>query len=334
MPPSEAIAHLCKTFDVGVYTIVNALLRGRLAEAPDALWQRDGCGFLKYSDHFSVLYEETKRAAAQGKSASPGRLVNHITSSASGPEPADPVQQQQQELNQLVQFDTSNQWMFYSGRAFDLQPAEFVAALAIKLELLPEKVRLPILCDCKTNVMNEKDFIRHTLACDKFTNFGFTARHNTVMYDALLPVARAFGISTTVEPRCYTYANGQRKRPDIIFHVHPKLAIDVTVVIPGNTIGVRAAAEAQQKNASHKEAVEALGHVFSPFAAEIFGFLDQSAHNVIRRLAATLPTLMRVSFYRDVYQAVSTALARGRAAAINSAISKQVSAEANWRGVF
>ena len=108
------------------------------------------------------------------------------------------------------------------------------------------------------------------------------------------------------------------------FRTNPQLAIDATIVYPAPEPGVAAAEAARRKIEKHRDAVEKLGHLFEPFAAEINGLLHDSALRVIEILARELLPLQRPAFRSEVLHAISVAMARGRAAAVQSAIARQM----------
>ena len=153
-----------------------------------------------------------------------------------------------------------------------------------------------------------------------FTSVGHTARHETVVRDALIPVTRSYGYAPIMEPRFYTYANGHHCRPDITFDTSPKLAIDLTIVYPQVEAGFAAIQAADDKVKKHGVAVEAIGHVFLPFAMEISGHLEQRSRDCLRMLANQLLPVRRHRFYMEMNHAISVAIARGRANAVKSAI--------------
>jgi hypothetical protein len=219
-------------------------------------------------------------------------------------------------------------WMFHTSSTFELTPCEFITNLCMRLMILPEPLPAAVTCDCHSTTTDPVSFMDHVLKCDRATNFGYKARHDTVINDALVPVAKAYGISCTVEPRCYTYRDGTSKRPDVIFHVTPKVTTDVTIVFPSNDgAGVAASIAAREKTNKHGEAVAAIGHIFIPFAMEITGVMDNSAHDLLKALSRSLRPTMRHAFYTDMHHAIQVAVARGRANALNSAIAKQRSAD-------
>jgi len=311
MPPSYGLFEVTQEFDRCLKRVLNgpSLLRGRFT-VTSMLYDREGAGFIHYSGVSSLLFEETKRRLSAGGTgrARPVELVTTDTSL--------PVQRKGNDSG------AGNGWLFYTGAKYELTPAEFVSALAIRLLLLPESVRLPVLCDCKKQLNTETDVIDHALACDRFTNFGHKARHDSMMYDALVPVARSYGLTCVCEPRCYAYDDASANRPDIIFGTTPRTTTDVTIVFPDVEVGVAAMRAAVEKEKKHKKAVETLGHKFIAFAMESFGYMDQSAHDLVKALANDLPPVRRRTFFSEIYHAISVACARGRANAVNSAIAK------------
>ena len=320
MPMCDALQRVLRAFDSGMKRVLNGpqLLRGFLRDTV-MIYEREGAGMVNYAAIATELFLETQRRTFATKTAASLNISPFVGLVST--DPSLPVQRRA----------NSSDWMFFVGSKFELSPAEFVGALAQRLLQLPERVNLPCTCDCQTSILTEVEFIDHTLKCDRFTNFCHKHRHECVVNDALVPVARAYGYTTVVEPRCYTYADAHAKRPDVIFSTTPRLAIDVTVVFPHGEVGLAAAAAAQAKVAKHEQAVQAMGHKFLPFAAEVWGHLDQSALDVIKALARGLSTIRRHSFYVEMNHAISVALARGRSNSILSAIAKQKAAD-RWRG--
>ena len=226
--------------------------------------------------------------------------------------------------------DVSATWMFWHGSTHELTPAQFSIALGLRVGVLPEKIILPATCNCGSVVTNVDTFTEHAYKCDVFTGFTHTHRHNAVVRDALVPVARSFGIDSTIEPTQYSAfyevdkdGHGSKRRPDVTFRTTPPLAIDATIVYPTPEPGIAAAEAARRKIDKHRYAVEKLGHAFEPFAMEITGFLHESSLRVIEILARELLPLQRTAFRSELLHAIGVALARGRTAAIQSAIAKQ-----------
>ncbi len=112
-----------------------------------------------------------------------------------------------------------------------------------------------------------------------------THRHHAVR-DAIVTVCRSQGIRCSSEPTAYQdlYTNGH-KRPDILFHVVPPIATDVTVVNTVGDAGVQAQKAAHEKCAAHTDTVAKLGHRFIPTTMETFGHLDQGVFQLTAALA-------------------------------------------------
>lgn len=201
----------------------------------------------------------------------------------------------------------SNQTSSSRSRLCQLSPHQYKYALAIRCKLVPDGIRhdfaKPVFrCECQNNpvlvVTNKQqqnaqteNFISHIFSCQEINKHYYTERHNYVR-DALIQVARSYGIQCTPEPSNYIYASGQNNRPDITFHLPTRanLTTDITVVHCSydgdiSKIGTRAAQAAAEKDKKHKDAVTAMGHQFIPFALESSGHLDTGAIMVINELA-------------------------------------------------
>ena len=152
------------------------------------------------------------------------------------------------------------------------------------------------------------------MRCDQYTANTHTVRHNYVR-DAIIRVASAYGITCTREPTVYVYSAGKR-RPDILFHTPQPIVTDITVVFPEETPGHAAEKADQLKKAAHTDPAKQLGHVFIPAAFEAFGTFGENASNLISQLANQLPPKTSFDFRREMQRTISTAIAKGRAAAI------------------
>jgi hypothetical protein len=216
-------------------------------------------------------------------------------------------------------------YLFYSRDVNGqfIEDAHFRMALAIRLRTLPKNMRvLPRMCRCGHLSTHECDLIEHCLLCDRSTHYTHTHRHNDVR-DAMIAVARSFGISCTSEPTFYEecYDTLEVHRPDITFHTCPKITTDVTIVTPKGDVGIEAAKAAQDKKTTHNDAVARLGHTFIPFAMETYGHKDRCCLTLINALKQHLPPHLHKQFTFSFHHATSTALARARATTILSALS-------------
>ena len=208
-------------------------------------------------------------------------------------------------------------YLFYSAakKYTGMQEIHFKLAMCIRLRTLPHAYNLPShRCDCGVIMNSNEEAIEHIMLCSKASPFTYTHRHNKVR-DAIAAVARAYGITVTVEPNFYVYGNGELLRPDITFHnVVPKpITTDVSIVYPQNQVGQAAEHRAKEKYKKHEKAASNAGHKFIPFVLEIFGHRDKCCVELIRELSAAIPRHQQRSFVFDMTHAVSTALATARA---------------------
>ena len=103
-----------------------------------------------------------------------------------------------------------------------------------------------------------------------------TTRHNMVR-DAIVQTIRQYGITTSSEPRCFTYQNDAHQRPDIMAHTKPQHVVtDVTLIHEHIDITL---AE-KNKHKTHSEACAKQGCIFIPFAMYTRGTLGQQAGKV------------------------------------------------------
>jgi hypothetical protein len=216
-------------------------------------------------------------------------------------------------------------FLFYTGDSAYMTPAEYITALAIRLRVDVEKLAVPVVCNCNATCVVFSEFIDHVFKCDQSTRFTHLARHDLVKL-AIVAVCKSYDIHCTVEPDFYVYDSGEMKRPDITFHVTPKVATDVTIVFPGLEVDVAASEAAKRKSQHHEAAVTRMSHVFIPFAMEVYGHMHEACFTLIDRLSMQLLPMYRNTFRKDVVRAVSVALAKGRAAAYISAVAQQRSA--------
>lgn len=172
-------------------------------------------------------------------------------------------------------------------------------------------------------------FLCHCISCSQLHNIHYARRHDLVK-DAIRYIANRYGITVTNEPTFYEYDGGQHNRPDLTFCVPYKrcyIATDITVVQPSSkegveNIGAAAAHAAQEKIKKHSSAVSKRNHQFIPFALETTGHFDRGARNLIKELQTVMPFSRKISFSRDMYGAVSTALAEYRAEVVINALTR------------
>jgi hypothetical protein len=197
---------------------------------------------------------------------------------------------------------------------------EFVLAMCIRLKTLPRNMEFPRVCSCRRadgqNMETAEQFIDHVLSCKVLSEYSQTTRHNRIR-DTLAAVARNFGISTTIEPRFYTYEKADR-RPDIVFHLPRAVATDVSVVHPSGEEGRATRAKAKEKTEIHGAAVKALNHEFIPFVLDTYGTLDRCCKDLIEALKKYVPIHLKSSFEFHAYLSISCALAKTRAATVRA----------------
>jgi len=210
-----------------------------------------------------------------------------------------------------------------------MTPQEFKFALAVRLRILPYRMPLPLECRCrKFNSSTTEHFLEHVLKCDTSARYTHTHRHGDVMR-ALVGVARRYGITCSLEPNYFSYENGRRQRPDVVFHILPPLVTDVTIVFPTHEICQAAKTAEKAKTEKHGAAVKAMGNVFEPFVMEVFGHFGKHSILLLRRLARELPTYVQRDFFRSAICDVSTALAKAVAMSFMSA-RDQSNTFVNW----
>ena len=162
--------------------------------------------------------------------------------------------------------------------------------------------------------------LQHIIKCPMMHKWYDKNRHDLVK-DAMRTIANRYGFTVYNEPNFYDYLDGLQNRPDLTFCIksqRPYITTDITIVQPHENPSVefigRAALEAANKKIEkHAAAVHKRDHQFIPFALETTGHFDRSARELIRVLKDSLPFSCRLNFMRDMYGAVSTALAEYRA---------------------
>jgi len=318
LPDSSGRRGLVMHFDDSIIKLLNGphLFDGHLqAPISELVYDQAGLGL----PHYGRVAEELYQHAKLGITTRP-RISKHGASATT-------------DVVQLVPFNPhqsverraavcANDWLFFTDAIHELTPAEFVASLHLRLRMCPATVAFPAICNCGNQALTQPEFIEHVYVCDKATRVGHTARHNGVVR-ALASVCRTYGITTTQEPRFYTYEDGSLNRPDVTFHTRVPIATDVTIVKSQYEVGVAAGNAAAEKVKKHDQAVKRMGHRFIPFAMEIYGHLDKGCEELFDTLSMELTPFTRGVFKRDMRHAVSVALARGKAQAVQSAIAVQ-----------
>jgi hypothetical protein len=262
-----------------------------------------GAGFPDYTKCHEQLYKASKSMSlSRSRSCQAVELVTNHQLPATTPD---------------VRAQHSADYLFFRHPVL-LTPLQFSLALGIRMRTLPSiRSRTPLACICGHNSLSDADIIEHACNCDKM-GITFTDRHNRVR-DAVARVAHGYNVWTTSEPTCFAYEQGQKNRPDMIFHLAKSVVTDFTVVNSAGDAGLAAAAAAKAKIDKHKKAVEALDMTFIPCAMEIFGHMDESVTQMIQAISSQLPFHHRYNFNLDMRHAISSALAINRNYAIMNA---------------
>ena len=107
------------------------------------------------------------------------------------------------------------------------------------------------------------------------------------------------------------------------------MASDVTIVKTEGKIGENAKHAAAAQKKKHESAVKSAGHIFEPFSMEVMGYCDESCGKLINAIAQanSMPGWKRFEFTREMFHAVSVALARGRQLAVATAVGRCIEAD-------
>lgn len=281
---------------------------GETTIQPDLIHSKECLGIPDYITYRSALYTAYKRMALDNDPHSPRVSLTHSTEHATT-----------EEMN-IGKSQIDAQWLFYDAQN-RLSPNQFSTALAIRLNILsPSLFRAQIKCNCGETIQTSSDMIAHTLKCDQMSPVTHTTRHNMVR-DAIVQTIRQYGITTSSEPRCFTYQNDVHQRPDIMAHTKPQHVVtDVTLIHEHIDITL---AE-KNKHKTHSEACAKQGCIFIPFAMYTRGTLGQQAEKFINTISkAILPSLQR-TFKNDLKHAVSVAAAKARAITLLSATDRMM----------
>ena len=301
---TKHIHGLASFFDAQVRKRVSWILdpSGELSIPHDKLFSKFGIGMPCYSAHHAALFSNCKRMALSDD-PDPVRMSLHIDS-----DPDDYA---------LSQVDA--QYLFFD-KADTISPADFSTSLAMRLNILPQHLKLAgNKCNCGF-IYNGDDSstVEHILKCDMSTPITHTTRHNMVR-DAIVRHARTYGITTTKEPTIFTYKDGHKRRPDILFHTSPfSIAVDVTMIA---TDRVLADAEKEKRN-MHNEACAKQQCVFYPFAMNSRGTLGKAAEELIKSLTKAIQPALHQIFAMELHHCVSVAAAKGRAHALLAAVDR------------
>jgi hypothetical protein len=313
----------------------------------EMLYNQNGGNLPNYAQHHEEIYNKMVTFVELRSGGDSGGLqepfsVELISSS--------------KELFTSLECSHDRQWTHYlsPSNVIQLTPLQYRNALAFRMKLIPsiylkqigedfikcECDLQPLMCIKNLTTEEEKEleksnqfvpFLQHIVKCHVMHRMNETPRHELVKH-AIRRIAQMYGFTTTNEPDFYLYSDKKNKRPDLTFSIpsqRPKIVIDVTVVQPhvkSNEdvvfVGRAAAEAANNKIEKHESAAELQGHRFIPFALETTGYFDRAAKEFINILRNTLPFSSRQNFTRDMYGAVSTALAEYRAEILTLTLTK------------
>ena len=293
---SEAAKH----FDDRVATLLSHIIdpTGHTTIPYATVHSVDGCGAPDYFMNRTTLWDAHKHMALTDAPEAP--RLSLITPSSDTTRAASQVEAP---------------WMFYNA-SHHLSPALFSAALGIRLGVLPPHLQLRGICGCGHQFTpSDGEDIEHVLRCDQASHRGHTYRHDLVR-DSIIHTARGFGLSATKEPRCFTYSDGSRKRPDIIIHTSPvSVVTDVTMVHEDCDLQT----EERKKSEKHSEAAAKEHCVFVPFAMFTRGTKGPKATHFIKLISRGIQPHLQREFFKSMAHTIATAAARGRAESIYAA---------------
>jgi hypothetical protein len=206
--------------------------------------------------------------------------------------------------------------LYYNNTNIAMTPFQFSTALALRLDMTPPHLELrPARCACGSTLDH-----KHILLCDQATGCTHATRHNRVR-DTIITHARRYAITCSAEPALYSYHDGKKHRPDILFHSGSLgIVTDITIVAPKENPGDSSEQADTEKTKIHTKATSTIGHTFIPCAFEMHGHLGNGYFRLIQKLAELIPPVQRTEFKRELTHAVSTVMAVNRAEAIQSAI--------------
>lgn len=237
------------------------------------------------------------------------------------------------------------QWTHYisTSNVIQLTPQQYRNALAFRMKLIPSVFANAIgedyiQCQCEQQPLmcirnltkdrqEEADksgqfvpLLKHLIKCPKLHQQYDSIRHDYVK-NAIRRIAETYGITVHSEPSFYNYVGGFENRPDLTFSIPTQrhaIATDITIVQPHpdpgvEFIGRNAMEAANNKIIKHADAIHMMDHRFIPFALETTGHFDRGARVLFSELKNAVPFALKLNFLRDMYGAVSTALAQYRA---------------------
>jgi hypothetical protein len=275
---------------------------GNTVIAPEAFHSKFGIGAPMLTHLRAEIYEATRRMALEDDPNVPLLTLLNVTPST-----------------QHAAHQSDAQWLFFDSPNCALTPSQFSTALAIRLNIIPPHLDISTQrCACGEHLT-----YNHILSCDQATGLSHATRHNKIR-DTIIQHARRFAITCSAEPAIYSYADGKKHRPDILFNVGTVgIATDVTVVQCQAEPGTASEQADKEKEKIHTNATSTIGHQFIPCALESHGYFGNGFVKLTRRLSEFIPSILRSNFVKEVTHAVSTVMAANRAESVLSAVHRQ-----------
>lgn len=309
--PSHALIHHASNFDKRVEDSFKKLFGINVKK--EVIHDIQGAGIPLYHPNCEAIFFNAKRLS-QGHEPVATELVTRLSLAA----PSDSDTQDTQAISSIhptARHNLDHHFLFY--KPLRMKPHQFINAMCVRLGTVPQHARAwPIRCDCGTVINNDDDQIQHTFKCDLWTTFTHTRRHNALR-DAVINTAIKFGITTTKEPRFYTYESGKSQRPDATFHSEPlTVSVDFAIMSPTHIPGQAIKDEEKRKCKTHDSAVNRLGHSFYPIVCEAYGLMGKQVIHFIDQLCNMITPGQRLQFKREMIYTISNSLAISRANAI------------------
>lgn len=212
-------------------------------------------------------------------------------------------------------------WMQFDEYA-EMESQDFAYAMQIRHAHVPADIHW---CTCSAPIPHSMEGIAHLMTC----------RHNTVTYNdrheevvsAINRYMKDRGFHTKHEPRNFQ-TDDTKKRPDLTISTsRMSPVIDVYIVTnfcPSHRKTPNVATViAEEKIKKHAEEVEKEGdHIFFPFVIEASGHWEGRCDQFVNELANYLAISDRPVFRRQLHMLVSTAVQRGNARILASAIAR------------
>jgi len=309
--PPTATEPLATYFDDTCKRLLELIVdpTGNTPLRPDIVFAQRGAGFPHMSSHRHDLYNATKLMATSDDPA-PVKMSLLLSDNNTASSP-------------WAESQIDAQYLFFKtdGPFQSMTPAQFRAALALRLEQIPTHAQLSgTKCNCGVIYDAPLAIADHVLKCDRASAYTHTHRHDDVK-DATIHCAREYGITVTKEPRTFVYDDGSKKRPDILFHTSPmKIVTDVHMLEPQACLQQGE----KDKNEKHAAACAKLQCIFIPMVMHTGGTLGRKAESLITTLAKSIQPHLQQSFSRALKHAISVAAAKGRANSITSAVNRLV----------